>query len=78
LKDFVDRLFILTEAVGPEHVALGTDMDGNYRPTLSNYRQLPLMVSELLRRGYGEDNVVGLVGGNFRRLFRTNWAARKA
>jgi membrane dipeptidase len=78
LKDFVDRIFILTEAVGPEHVALGTDMDGNYRPTLSNYRQLPLMVSELLRRGYGEDNVVGLVGGNFRRLFRTNWAARKA
>ncbi len=78
LKDFADRIFALTDAVGPDHVALGTDMDGNYRPTLSNYRQMPLLVSELLRRGYGEDTVVGLLGGNMRRLFRANWAARRA
>ena len=78
LKDFADRIFALTEVVGPEHVALGTDMDGNYRPTLSNYRQLPLLVSELLRRGYGEGPVIALVGGNMRRLFRANWTARKA
>jgi membrane dipeptidase len=77
LKDFADRIFALTEIVGPRHVALGTDMDGNYRPTMSSYRQLPLLVSELLRRGYGEDTVIGLVGGNLRRLFRANWAARK-
>jgi membrane dipeptidase len=77
LKDFADRIFALTDVVGPRHVALGTDMDGNYRPTMSSYRQLPLLVSELLRRGYGEDTVIGLVGGNFRRLFRANWAARK-
>ena len=77
LKDFADRIFALTEVVGPRHVALGTDMDGNYRPTMSTYRPLPLLVSELLRRGYGEDTVIGLVGGNFRRLFRANWAARK-
>ena len=78
LKDFVDRIFILTEAVGPDHVALGTDMDGNYRPTMTSYRQLPLLVSELLRRGYGEDNAVKLLGGNVRRLFRTVWDARAA
>jgi membrane dipeptidase len=55
--------------VAPAHVALGTDMDGNFKPLMNSYRQLPILVSELLRRGYGEANVVGLVGGNFRRLF---------
>ena len=78
LGDFVDRIFALTEVVGPEHAAIGTDMDGNYRPTMSSYRQLPLLISELLRRGYGEENVVGLVGGNFRRLFDRAWRARTA
>ncbi len=77
LNDFVDRIFVLTEVVGPEHAALGTDMDGNFQPTMSSYLQLPLLVSELLRRGYGEANVAGLVGGNFRRLFDTAWKARK-
>jgi membrane dipeptidase len=78
LNDFVDRIFVLTEVVGPEHAALGTDMDANYRPLITSYRQLPLVVSELLRRGYGEANVIGLVGGNFRRLFETAWNARTA
>ena len=78
LHDFVDRIFVLTEVVGPAHAALGTDMDGNYQPTMSNYRQLPLLVSELLRRGYGDANVAGLVGDNFRRLFDAVWRARKA
>ena len=77
LNDFVDRIFVLTEFVGPEHAALGTDMDGNFQPTMSSYRQLPLLVSELLRRGYGEANIAGLLGGNFRRLFETAWRARK-
>ena len=78
LSDFVDRIFALTEVVGPAHAAIGTDMDGNFQPTMSSYRQLPLLVSELLRRGYGEANAAGLVGGNFRRLFDTAWRLRKA
>jgi membrane dipeptidase len=78
LSDFVDRIFVLTEVVGPAHAAIGTDMDGNFQPTMSSYRQLPLLVSELLKRGYGEANVAGLVGGNFRRLFDTAWRAKKA
>jgi membrane dipeptidase len=78
LNDFVDRIFVLTEVVGPDHAALGTDMDANFRPMMTSYRQLPLVVSELLRRGYGEANIVGLVGGNFRRLFDTTWRARTA
>jgi membrane dipeptidase len=71
--DFVDRIFRLTEVVGPDHAALGTDMDGNYKPVMNSYRQLPLLVSELLRRGYGETNTETFIGGNFRRVWGQVW-----
>jgi membrane dipeptidase len=71
--DFVDRIFRLTDAVGPDHAALGTDMDGNYKPVMTSYRQVPLLVSELLRRGYGEANTEKFIGGNFRRVWGQVW-----
>lgn len=77
LNDFVDRIFQLSEVVGPRHVSLGTDMDANYRPIMTSYRQLPLVVSELLRRGYGVDNTTAFLGGNFLRVFKTVWAERE-
>ncbi len=76
LSDFIDRIFSLTDIVGPDHVALGTDMDANFRPVLTSYTQIPLLVSELLRRGYGEENSVRLLGGNFLRVFRAVERAR--
>ena len=69
LNDYVEHVLTMSRVVGPEHVGFGTDMDGNYKPVFNNYRQLPLLVSELLRRGYGEKNAAGFVGGNFLRLF---------
>ncbi|KAF0174955.1 MAG: membrane dipeptidase [Hyphomonadaceae bacterium] len=76
LKDYVDRIFELAEVLGPDHVAMGTDMDANYKPVMTSYRQMPLVVSELLRRGYGEDNTIKFVGGNFMRVFEKVWAGR--
>ncbi|MCI3132121.1 dipeptidase [Phenylobacterium aquaticum] len=76
LNDYVDRIFQLAETVGPEHVALGTDMDANFRPVMTSYLQLPLVVSELLRRGYGEAQVRAFLSGNFLRVFGTVWRRR--
>ena len=78
MNDYVDRIFELGEVLGPDHVAMGTDMDANYKPVFTSYRQMPLLVSELLRRGYGEDNVVKFVGGNFLRVFEAVWAGRRS
>jgi membrane dipeptidase len=72
-SDFVDRIFRLTEVVGPDHAALGTDMDGNYKPVMTRYAQVPVLVSELLRRGYGEANAEKFIGGNFRRVWGQVW-----
>ena len=70
------RIFALVEKFGPEYVALGTDMDANYKPVMDNYRQLPLLVSELLRRGMGEAEVSAFLGGNFLRVFTAVRAGR--
>lgn len=78
MNDFIDRIFDLASVLGPEHVAMGTDMDANYRPVFTSYQQMPLLVSELLRRGYGEDNTIAFVGGNFLRVFGAVWAGRDA
>jgi len=69
LRDFVDRIIDMAHVLGPDHVALGTDMDANPKPVLGSYRQMPLLVSELLKRGYGDDNAVKFIGGNFLRVF---------
>ena len=78
LSDYIDRIFQLADVVGPDHVAFGTDMDGNYKPVLTSYRQVPLVISELLRRGYGERNAEKFAGGNFRRLWTDVWRVRAA
>ena len=35
LADFGTEIIRLAEAAGPDHVGLGTDLDGNYRPVLT-------------------------------------------
>jgi membrane dipeptidase len=52
-------------------------MDANYKPVMDNYRQLPLLVSELLRRGMDERAVTAFVGGNFMRVFAAVRAGRE-
>ena len=40
LTDFGTEILRLAEAAGLGHVAIGTDLDGNYRPVLTSYDQL--------------------------------------
>jgi membrane dipeptidase len=68
--DFVDNTLRLIDVVGIDHVGLGTDMDGNYKPVFSSYRQLPDWTAALLDRGLGEEEVAKVVGGNAARILR--------
>ena len=69
LKGFVDRTFGLIDAVGIDHVCLGTDMDANYKPVFDTYANLPHYVAGLMQRGLQEAEVAKLIGGNFLRVF---------
>ena len=66
--DFVDQTMRLIDAVGVDHVGLGTDMDGNFQPVFSSYRQLPDWVTGLQSKGLSEADLAKVVGGNALRV----------
>jgi membrane dipeptidase len=68
--DFVDQTMRLVEAVGVDHVGLGTDMDGNFQPVFSSYRQLPDWIAALRAKGLSEGDVAKVAGGNALRVLK--------
>ena len=70
--DFIDSIQRLVDTVGVEHVAIGTDMDANYKPVLRSYRDWSLIPAALLARGMHEAEVANIMGGNFLRIFKAN------
>ncbi len=68
LADFIDQTMRLIDVVGVDHVGLGTDMDGNYKPVLSSYLQLPDWINGLRGKGLAEVDVAKVAGGNALRV----------
>jgi membrane dipeptidase len=64
MDDFGTEIIRLTEAAGAGHVALGTDLDGNYKPVLTSYDQLTDLVSLLRDRGLPAAHIEQILGGN--------------
>ena len=64
LADFGTEIIRLTEVAGPGHVAIGTDLDGNYRPVLTSYDQLDGLASLLRDRGLPAARAEQILGGN--------------
>jgi len=68
--------------IGPEHIGYGIDfadyifppVDGKSSDTVATYPEIVKITAELLRRGYSEKDVEGIVGGNLRRFFLNNLA----
>ena len=69
-SDYLDQIFRLIDDVGIDHVALGTDMDANYKPVFDNYELTPLLVGSLLERGLSKIDAAKIIGGNFMRVFK--------
>jgi membrane dipeptidase len=68
-SDYIDSIRRLVDAVGIDHVAIGTDMHLNYRPVFRNYRDWSLIPAALLARGLGQADVAKIMGENFLRVF---------
>jgi membrane dipeptidase len=67
-NDFVDNTMRLIDAVGIDHVGLGTDMDANFRPVLTSYLQVPDWLAALRKKGLSEEDVTKVAGGNVKRI----------
>lgn len=75
--DLVDHIVYVRDLVGAEYVSLGADyfpevgwkwVDGAGQMSL-----LPNVAREMVRRGFSDGDIAGVLGGNLVRVFRENW-----
>lgn len=90
LDDLLDHFEHVARVAGVEHVGIGSDVDvdgrdpsGRARPAyairgLDHARRTVTVVEGLLRRGWREDDVALVLGGNFRRALGEIWVADAA
>jgi membrane dipeptidase len=71
LKDIVDHIDHVVDLIGVDHVGIGTDFDGGGGVDgCDDVSDMPRITEELLRRGYSEDDIRKIWGGNLMRVFR--------
>jgi membrane dipeptidase len=71
VKDLIDHVDYVVKLVGVDHVGFGTDFDGGGDiEGCSDVSELPNLTVELVRRGYSEEEIRKIWGGNLMRVFR--------
>lgn len=66
IADHIDHV---KKLVGPGHIGLGSDFDGARMPRgMEGVQLLPALTAELLRRGYSEEDLQKILGGNLLRV----------
>ncbi|MDB4654615.1 dipeptidase [Rubripirellula sp.] len=72
VHDLMDHIDQIVNVAGVDHVGLGSDYDGvPALPTqLEDVSTYPIITQGLLDRGYSEDDIRKVLGGNVMRVFR--------
>jgi membrane dipeptidase len=70
VADVVDHIDHIVELSGVDHVGLGSDFDGiTVAPEgLDDVSKYPAVTKELVRRGYSDEDVAKILGGNILRV----------
>jgi microsomal dipeptidase-like Zn-dependent dipeptidase/gamma-glutamyl-gamma-aminobutyrate hydrolase PuuD len=72
-KDAVNHIDYVVQLVGIDHVGIGSDFDGGESlPDLKAANEMPKITVELLRRGYSEEDIARIWGGNLLRVMEEN------
>ncbi|MEQ9617644.1 MAG: dipeptidase [Deltaproteobacteria bacterium] len=76
LDDVFAHADYMIELCGEDHVGIGSDMDGarieDFPEGLRKISDLPKIADFFLEKGYAEDRVRKIMGGNFLRVIREN------
>ena len=65
----VDQIDHVAKLVGADHVGLGSDFDGADMPEgMEDCSKLPKITEALLRKGYSDDDIRKILGGNTLRV----------
>jgi membrane dipeptidase len=73
LSELLDHVDHMIEVMGEDGVGLGLDFDGvgeMRTRDIEDVSKLPNITSGLQERGYAEDTITKILGGNFLRVFR--------
>jgi len=71
LDRYVDGLKEMADAVGPEHVSIGTDQQAT-PGSLQDYAQFTRLVEAMLRGGFTPADAGKVIGGNYLRIFEAS------
>jgi len=70
VSDIVDHIDYVVDIIGVDHVGIGSDFDGGGGVEgCDDVSEMPHITEELLRRGYTEEDVRKIWGGNLMRVF---------
>ncbi|MDZ7291919.1 MAG: dipeptidase [candidate division KSB1 bacterium] len=74
LSVLIDHLEYIAKLVGPEYVGLGSDFDGlsALPKDLDDVSKLPLITKALQERGWGDEAIKKILGGNLLRVWKAN------
>ena len=72
IEDAVAHIDHVVKLVGVDHVGIGSDWDGisTVPAGLEDVSKMPALTARLLQRGYSENDVKKILGGNFLRVMR--------
>lgn len=72
LERVLDHVDYIVKRIGVDHVGLGSDFDGfkGVLPGLEDVSHLPALTAGLVARGYSDEEVAKILGGNYLRVFR--------
>ncbi len=69
ISKLIDHIDHMAQLVGADHVGIGSDWGGDTHPTgLASAADMPNITAELLKRGYGEDDIIKILGGSILRV----------
>lgn len=75
LESYMDHLEYMIKIAGEDHVGLGLDFNGYlgdiYVPGIEDASKIPSITNELCKRGYKEETIYKILGGNFLRVLNT-------
>lgn len=68
----LDHIDHIVQLVGPAHVGIGADFDGigSTPAGLEDVTRLPYLTQGLVDRGYSDDDILAILGGNHMRVLR--------
>ncbi len=71
VQDCVDHIDYVKNLVGIDYVGIGSDFDGGGGlDGVADVSEFPNITAEMLRRGYTEEEITKVWGGNFFRVFK--------